>query len=89
MTRGKLHYYDKLDGFIAEVDGKRKGLITYKVKGSSLEIISLDSLLENKGIGTSPISKVIEFTKKVKLKRVWLITTNDNIDEIEFEMKLK
>ena len=87
LTRGKLHYYDKLDGFIAEVGGKNKGLVTYKVKGSSLEIVSLDSLLENKGIGAGLISRVIEFAKKVKLKRVWLITNNDNIDAIKFYQK--
>jgi len=84
LTRGKLHYYDKLDGFIAEADGKNKGLITYKIKGRSLEIVSLDSLLEDKGIGAGLISRVIEFAKEAELERVWLITTNDNIDAIKF-----
>jgi RimJ/RimL family protein N-acetyltransferase len=43
--------------------------------------------LERKGVGTELINKVIEFAVEVKARRVWLITTNDNIDAIKFYQK--
>jgi GNAT superfamily N-acetyltransferase len=73
-----------LDGFIAEIAGTREGLITYRVRGGDLEIVSLNSMVKQKGIGTALINSVIEFAKKYEVKRVWLITTNDNINAIKF-----
>ncbi len=87
ISRGEIYYCYELDGFIAEIGGKREGLITYKIGRGDLEIVSLDSLLKKRGIGTALINKAIEFAKEVKIKRIWLITTNDNIDAIKFYQK--
>jgi N-acetylglutamate synthase-like GNAT family acetyltransferase len=87
VTRGRKYYYDKLEGFIAETKGINRGLITFRVEDREIEVISLDSLLERKGVGTELINKVIEFAVEVKARRVWLITTNDNIDAIKFYQK--
>jgi len=84
VTRGEVHYCNKLSGFVAEVSGENKGLITYKIKDKELEIVSLDSLMEGKGIGTRLINEVIEFAREVKARRIWLITTNDNVDAVKF-----
>lgn len=32
VTRGEVHYCDKLNGFVAEVSGENKGLILIKLK---------------------------------------------------------
>lgn len=32
VTRSMKYYYDKLEGFIAEVDGKKRGLLTYRME---------------------------------------------------------
>lgn len=87
VTRGRKYCYNKLEGFIAEIEGRNKGLITFRAEDREIEIISLDSLLERKGAGTGLINKVIEFAGEVKARRVWLITTNDNIDAIKFYQK--
>ena len=87
VTRGRKYYYDKLEGFIAETKGINRGLITFRVEDREIEIISLDSLLEKKGVGTELINKVIEFAVELKARRVWLITTNDNVDAIKFYQK--
>ncbi len=87
VTRGRKYYYDKLEGFIAETKGINRGLITFRVEDREIEVISLDSLLERKGVGTELINKVIEFAVEVKARRVWLITTNDNVDAIKFYQK--
>ena len=65
------------------------GLITYRVNGDECEIITLDSTIQGYGIGTELINKVIEIAELRKCRRVWLITTNDNIDAIKFYQKRK
>lgn len=87
VTRGKIHRPEELKGYIAEVNNKKLGLITFKIKNQELEITSLDSFLEGKGIGTALLNKVISLAKRKNLKRIWLITTNDNLNALGFWQK--
>ncbi len=86
-SRGKLTDVKKLPGFIAYFSKERVGLITYTIEGEECEIISLDSTKPGRGIGTSLLKAVIDTAKKHKIKRVWLITTNDNLDALRFYQK--
>ena len=47
----------------------------------------MDSKINNKGLGTQLIQKVIEVAKENHCNRVWLITTNDNFRAIRFYQK--
>jgi N-acetylglutamate synthase-like GNAT family acetyltransferase len=47
----------------------------------------LISLKENLGLGLSLVKTVIELAKKQKVKRICLITTNDNLNGIGFWQK--
>jgi GNAT superfamily N-acetyltransferase len=86
-SKGKLHSAQELPGFTAMLGGELKGLVTYCIEGDACEIVSLDSLVENQGLGTKLIEKVVEEAKKQHCKRVWLITTNDNTHAIRFYQK--
>lgn len=79
---------DELDGFVA-LDGGDNiiGLITYIILKDECEIISLDSLIENKGIGTKLVQKVEEAAANTKCKRIKLVTTNDNLHALAFYQK--
>jgi len=87
VTRGKVHRLPELDGFIAETGGQRAGLITYKMTGDELEITSINSLVENEGIGTVLVDGVLDIARKKSVKRVMLITTNDNTKALRFWQK--
>lgn len=87
IIRGKIVDGTKLDGFLAIEDNKIVGLITYEIYENECEICSLNSFLENKGIGTSLISKVKEIAKQNRCNRLKLVTTNDNINGIKFYQK--
>lgn len=87
VSWGKIHRPEELEGFVAEVKNKKVGLITFKTKNRELEITSLDSFLEGKGVGTSLVKKVIKLAKRKKIKRIWLITTNDNLSALRFWQK--
>lgn len=79
---------DELDGFVALDEGDNIiGLITYIILKDECEIISLDSLVENKGIGTKLVQKVEEAAANTKCKRIKLVTTNDNLHALAFYQK--
>ena len=86
-TKGKTHNVADLDGFAVMTDGKITGYITYAIIDHECEIVSLDSLVENQGIGTALIEKVIETCRENKCTRIWLLTTNDNTNTIRFYQK--
>lgn len=60
------------------------GLVTYVIRDEEVEIISLDSLIENSGIGSHLLHAVEEIgIKKGAVKSV-VITTNDNLRALGF-----
>lgn len=87
VSRGLVHYAKDLEGFMALEDDKLCGLVTYRIDKSECEILTLDSLKEGCGIGTILIQKVIEVARNNNCTRVFLITSNDNIDAIRFYQK--
>ena len=87
VVRGELVDMTVLDGFVAYENLNMIGLVTYRIKDNECEIMSLDSLKERHGIGTSLVSKVIQIAIKNKCIKVKLISTNDNINAIRFYQK--
>ncbi len=87
VTRGTVHHADELPGFVAEEKKKLVGLVTYEIRGNECEVISLDSLTEGKGVGTRLLESVEEVAMKKGCRRVWVITTNDNLPALRFYQK--
>ncbi|HXD10645.1 MAG TPA: GNAT family N-acetyltransferase [Anaerolineales bacterium] len=87
VAHGVIYYPDTLDGFIA-LDGEEwAGEITYAFSGNDCEIVSLDSLREGQGTGTKLITAVVEEARTKNCNRVFLITTNDNLNALGFYQK--
>lgn len=76
-----------LPGFIAEIDNKPIGIVTFNITDEKLEIVSLNSILEGQGVGSTLIEKVKKLAKEKNLKSVWLVTSNDNLDSLKFYQK--
>jgi len=87
VTRGRIHYADKLPGFMAMHEDKPVGLVTYRIDGDECEVISLNSLVEGIGIGSALLDAVKDIAASVKCERLWLITTNDNMAALRFYQK--
>ncbi|WP_280769492.1 GNAT family N-acetyltransferase [Paenibacillus sp. PastH-2] len=68
-------------------DGTVRAAVYYYCEGGECEIVSLDSTLENAGIGTRLIELVIDEAVRLGCSRVWLITSNDNTRAIRFYQK--
>lgn len=87
VTRGRVHQADRLPGFTAEVDGQPVGLVTYHIAGDECEVVSLDSLHEGIGVGTALLDAVRQTARDGGCRRLWLITTNDNLAALRFYQK--
>jgi N-acetylglutamate synthase-like GNAT family acetyltransferase len=75
------------EGFAARGPQGILGLAMYRIQGDACEILSLDSLCENRGTGTALVGLVLQEAEKNGCRRVVVITTNDNIRAIRFYQK--
>jgi GNAT superfamily N-acetyltransferase len=75
------------DGWIACENGDIIGLITYRIISDEMEILSLDSLIENTGIGTALLNEAVRVAKAANCRRIMVITTNDNLRALRFYQK--
>jgi len=87
VAHGVIYYPDTLDGFIAIEGDEWVGEITYTFSGNECEIVSLDSARKGMGVGTMLIQKVVEKAREKKCRRIFLITTNDNLNALGFYQK--
>ena len=84
VTRNRLFSPIENPGFAVIIDNTPVGLITYELLGDKCEITTLNSLTEQKGIGTALIDAVKDAANKAGCKRLLVITTNDNTHAIRF-----
>lgn len=87
IVRGTRIDLAKADGIAVWDGGEIAALLTYAVCGGICEILSLDSTVEEKGIGTALVERAIEIAKRNRCKKVIVVTTNDNIAAIRFYQK--
>jgi N-acetylglutamate synthase-like GNAT family acetyltransferase len=88
VTRGRKVYAAELPAFVAEDnDGEKIGLLTYEVVGDQCEVVTLDAFTQFSGVGTALMQHAIDAARAAGCRRVWLITTNDNLDAIRFYQK--
>ena len=87
VAHGVIYHPDTLDGFIALDGDEWIGEITCAFLGDECEIVSIVSLREGQGVGTKLIDKVLEEVRKQNCKRIFLITTNDNLRALGFYQK--
>ena len=87
VVRGVVYRPDNLEGFIAYNGPDCLGEITYVINDGDCEVITLDSDCEGQGLGTKLINAVVEEARKQGCRRVFLITTNDNLHALGFYQK--
>ncbi len=67
--------------------GNFVGLATYRIEGDECELITLNSLVENVGVGAMLLAAVRAVAVRAGCKRYWLTTSNDNLHAIRFYQK--
>jgi N-acetylglutamate synthase-like GNAT family acetyltransferase len=61
--------------------------VTYRLEGDECEVITLNSLIGGMGVGSALIEAIREVAVSAGCKRLWLITTNDNLAALSFYQK--
>ena len=79
IRRGEALELMGLPGLVAELDGDRAGLLTYRLDGAECEVASLNSLVESRGVGGGLLDAVAVAAGAAGCRRLWLVTTNDNL----------
>ena len=85
--RGKVIDASAVPGFVATQGKERIGLITYRFENNECEIVAMNSTIEEIGIGSGLIRVVKEAATSAGCRRLWLITTNDNVEMLRFCQK--
>lgn len=84
VVHGEVIDLGTADGWYACENDEVIGLITYRIIGDELEILSLDSRREGKGVGTTLLGKAVEEAMSCRCRRIMLVTTNDNLSALRF-----
>lgn len=85
VSRGVIHNTLDQPALIAKKGDENVGLLVYrKLDDEQIEILSIDATLQFQGIGTRLLNKLKEIAEQSGVKRIWLITTNDNLDALRF-----
>jgi GNAT superfamily N-acetyltransferase len=84
---GRVFRVADLPGFVALDHDEPVGLLTYSIEGGACEIVTIDSIREGVGIGSALIEAVTRAARAAGCRRLWLITTNDNLRMLRFAQK--
>jgi GNAT superfamily N-acetyltransferase len=69
---------------LAEEDGELAGVATYIVSDTDCEVLTLHAVRLWKGVGTALLRQVEHVAAEHGRTRLWLITTNDNVNALRF-----
>jgi ribosomal protein S18 acetylase RimI-like enzyme len=84
VSLGKVHHLSDQAALIAWQGERRVGSATYWAGDRDWELTSISAATSGRGIGTALISAVEEAAHAGGAARLWLITTNDNLDALRF-----
>jgi len=87
ITRGAIYRPKQLEGFVIEDGYEWIGLLTFIITNNECEVTSLDSLREGQGIGSTLLETIQKEAQARGCKRLFLITTNDNLNALGFYQK--
>jgi len=84
VTRGRLYHLADLDARLAWEGTARVGAATFRLDDDGCELTSLNAQAPGRGIGTALLAAVEAVARAAGCRRLWLITTNDNVDALRF-----
>ena len=80
-----LHDASSDDAIVAvDDDGAIMGLATYRATGDDAELTTLRVSDRTAGTGTALVAAVVAAVAAFGARRLWLVTTNDNLDALRF-----
>jgi ribosomal protein S18 acetylase RimI-like enzyme len=85
VAHGTVYDAATLPALLAEsADGEVAGLLTYHIGRDGLEIVTIDAFTRRAGVGSVLLAAAFVLARTAGIRRVWLVTTNDNLDALRF-----
>ncbi|MGD8453478.1 MAG: GNAT family N-acetyltransferase [Phycisphaerae bacterium] len=84
VVRGVLMDSLVLPAVIVEEDGRPCGLMTYEARGVEWEIVTLNALTPQRGMGTAMVEHLAERARRAGAQRLVVETSNDNMNALRF-----
>ena len=81
---GRMEHALDNPALVAERDGALVGVLTYVLGEGGCEILTLHARERFAGTGSALIERVEELAADAGCVRLWVITTNDNVDALRF-----
>jgi GNAT superfamily N-acetyltransferase len=82
--RGELVDARDRPALIASSDDETVGVLIYDIDGANCEIVNMRASGQWGGVGTALIERIAEVARAQGCSRLWLVTTNDNLDSMQF-----
>jgi GNAT superfamily N-acetyltransferase len=84
VGRGRVWNPVELPGFAAYEEGRCVGLVTYELEDTACEIVTIDALVEGRGVGTALLEAAKAAARAAGCSRLRLVTTNNNLRALAF-----
>jgi ribosomal protein S18 acetylase RimI-like enzyme len=84
VGHGVAYDLTTLPTLVAVEDDRIAGVLTYHVAGDAIEVVSIDAAPPRHGVGTALLDAAADVGRAFGLRRLWLVTTNDNLDALRF-----
>ena len=84
VTHGRARDALGLPALVAVRDDQLGGLATYELADGGCELVTLDGFRRGEGLGSALLAGVRNAAVEHRCARLWLITTNDNLDALRF-----
>lgn len=87
-VHGAIYYPHQLPGFLAmDKKGAIVGYASYNLAPPVGELVSINAIETGKGVGSALLRAVVAEARQAGCCRLWLVTTNDNLDALGFYQK--
>ena len=73
-----------LPTFVAVRDGRVAGALSWTVHGDAFEVVTIEAVERHRGTGRALLAAAVAEARRRGLRRLWLVTTNDNLDAMRF-----
>ena len=85
---GELVEAAELPGHLATLAGRRVGLVLVDVRHREYEVVAISTSEPRRGVGRALMERCFAEARDTGCRRVWLVTTNNNITAIAFYQRL-
>jgi ribosomal protein S18 acetylase RimI-like enzyme len=84
VGHGVTYDMSALPALLAYRGDRVAGLLTYVIGPDGLEVVTIDAVVRRSGVGSALLGAATDLAVENGAVRLWLITTNDNLDALRF-----